>query len=551
MVLDVNDLNISFGNQPIVKDFSVRLDNSKILGIVGESGSGKSLSVLALMGLLPKNATVVAKKLSFSGIDLLRASGKQLKGLRGSEMAMVFQEPMSSLNPSMTCGQQVEEVLVNHGILKPKLARAEVIRLFKRVRLPDPEQAFKKYPHQISGGQKQRVMIAMAIACKPNLLIADEPTTALDVSVQKSIIDLLKDIQQENKMSVIFISHDLSLVKHITDEVLVMYKGEVVEKASSSEIFNAPQENYTKALLATRPQKGKRLLRLPTVNDVLGNRLELQYESKAERQQRHKLLYSTPCVVDVKNVSKVYELKSTVFRAKGYFKAVDDVSFKVFEGEKLGIVGESGCGKTTLGFLINKLIEATSGEILFKGKDILKLNKKQHKKVKKDIQVIFQDPYSSLNPRMTVGQAILEPMQVHRLVKTKNEGMQEVYKLLDAVGLSSEHYNRYPHEYSGGQRQRIGIARCLALKPKIIVCDESVSALDISVQAQVLNLLEDLKNQFNLTYIFISHDLSVVRQFCDRILVMRSGKIVEQGEADQLYEHPKKEYTKMLIEAMP
>jgi len=551
MLLEVKDLNISFGDAPVVQDFSVSLDNSKILAIVGESGSGKSLSVLSLMGLLPKSAVVKADKLRFDGIDLLQSSKQQLRGLRGSELSMVFQEPMSSLNPSMTCGKQVEEVLVTHKVLKPKQAKTEVIRLFRKVRLPDPEQTYKKYPHQISGGQKQRVMIAMAIACKPKLLIADEPTTALDVSVQKSILELLKDIQQENNMSIIFISHDLGLVKHIADEVLVMYKGEVVEQASCSEIFNRPKEKYTKALLATRPQKGKRLFRLPTVKDVMADHLELKYESPEERQQRHRLLYAKPPVIKVDKVSKVYELKSTFLKGKAYFKAVDDVSFEVYEGEKLGIVGESGCGKTTLGFLINKLIDASAGEIWFKGQDILKLNKKQHKSVKKDIQVIFQDPYSSLNPRLTVGQAIIEPLLVHRLVNTKKEGVQKVYELLEAVGLSTEHYNRYPHEFSGGQRQRIGIARCLALNPKIMVCDESVSALDISVQAQVLNLLEDLKNKFNLTYLFISHDLSVVRQFCDRILVMQKGKIVEQGEADQLYENPTEAYTRMLIEAMP
>jgi peptide/nickel transport system ATP-binding protein len=551
MLLEVKDLNISFGKAHIVKDFSVRLENSKVLAIVGESGSGKSLSVLSLMGLLPKHAKVEAKKLSFDGIDLLHSTKKQLRGLRGSELSMVFQEPMSSLNPSMTCGKQVEEVLITHKLLKAKQAKAEVLRLFHQVRLPDPEQTFKKYPHQISGGQKQRVMIAMAIACKPKLLIADEPTTALDVSVQKSILELLKEIQEVNKMSIIFISHDLSLVKHIADEVLVMYKGEVVEQASSSEIFDLPKDNYTKALLATRPHKAKRLIRLPTVKEVIENNLELKYESQAEREERHKKLYAQSPIIEVNNVSKIYKVRSAVQTTKAYFRAVDDVSFKVYEGEKLGIVGESGCGKTTLGFLINKLIEASEGEILFKGEDILQLNKKQHKAIKKDIQVIFQDPYSSLNPRMSIGQAIIEPMLVHRLVKTKKEGKQKVYKLLEAVGLSSEQYNRYPHEFSGGQRQRIGIARCLALNPKIVVCDESVSALDISVQAQVLNLLEDLKNQFNLTYLFISHDLSVVRQFCDRILVMQKGKIVEQGESDELYENPKENYTKMLIDAMP
>jgi peptide/nickel transport system ATP-binding protein len=547
MLLDIEDLNIGFGGLNIVKNFSVKLSNSKILGIVGESGSGKSLSVLSMMGLLPKHANVSARHIIFDEIDLLSIKKKKLKSIRGSKIAMIFQEPMSSLNPSMTCGKQVAEVLINHNMCSKRKVKAEVVKLFEKVKLPTPLQTFDKYPHQISGGQKQRVMIAMAIACKPKLLIADEPTTALDVSVQKSIIELLKAIQQETQMSIIFISHDLALMKHIADDIMVMYKGEIVEHQPAHQLFKYPKEAYTKALLAARPRRDKRLKRLPTVKDIVGDELNEEYETTTEREKRHNELYKQQPILSISEIEKVYKLNSNYFQQKAFFKAVDNVSVDIYKGEKLGIVGESGCGKTTLGYLINRLTPASSGSIIYNGQDILKLDMSSHKAIKKDIQIIFQDPYSSLNPRLSVGEAILEPMLVHRIVKAKKEGISEVLNLLEAVGLSAEHYNRYPHEFSGGQRQRIGIARCLALKPKIIICDESVSALDISVQAQILNLLEDLKVQFNLTYIFISHDLSVVKQFCDRILVMKSGKIVEEGEADDLYDNPKHSYTKNLL----
>jgi peptide/nickel transport system ATP-binding protein len=550
MLLEVKHLNIGFNDKQIVRDFSLNLEHSKILGIVGESGSGKSLSVLSMMGLLPKQAKVDADYIKFDGLDLKLADKKTLRSIRGSEMSMIFQEPMSSLNPTITCGKQVAEVLTNHNICRAKHVKAEVLKLFEKVKLPTPEQTYDKYPHQISGGQKQRVMIAMAIACKPKLLIADEPTTALDVSVQKSIIELLKAIQQETGMSVIFISHDLALVKHIADDIMVMYKGQIVECQSSKAIFEHPQEAYTKALLAARPRRDKRLKRLPTVKDIINDELKIEYETQIERHKRHDELYSRKAILQLKNVEKVYQVNSGYFKQKAFFKAVNNVSLDVFEGEKLGIVGESGCGKTTLGFLINRLTTATSGNIFYEDQDILQLDKSSCKRITKDIQIIFQDPYSSLNPRLSIGAAILEPMMVHNTVQTKKEGVKDVLQLLEAVGLSGEHYNRYPHEFSGGQRQRIGIARCLALRPKIIICDESVSALDISVQAQILNLLEDLKDKFNLTYIFISHDLSVVKQFCDRILVMKSGNIVEEGEADMLYKHPKNSYTKSLLANM-
>jgi peptide/nickel transport system ATP-binding protein len=551
MLLDIQNLNISFEDKPVLKNFNLKLQPNKILGIVGESGSGKSLSVLSILGILPKNAHVEVDKLSFNGVALNKLNSKNKQSIRGNQISMIFQEPMSSLNPSITCGNQVAEVLLTHKICNKKLVKTEVLKLFKKVKLPGPGTAFDKYPHQISGGQKQRVMIAMAIACKPKLLIADEPTTALDVSVQKEIIQLLKDLQEETGMGIIFISHDLALVKNIADDIMVMYKGEIVEHDISEIIFFKPKETYTKALLAARPQPNKRLKRLPTIGDFSYSNFKSLEVTKAERIDKHKKLYSSSPIIKVQNIEKTFKINASFFETSTFFKAIDNVSLDVYKGEKLGIVGESGCGKTTLGHLITGLTKADKGRIYYNNQDVLALSEKQFKPIKKDIQIIFQDPYSSLNPRMTVGDAIAEPMQVHGLVKTKKARQQKVGQLLKAVGLQVSHYHRYPHEFSGGQRQRIGIARCLALEPKIIICDESVSALDISVQAQVLNLLEELKDEFQLTYIFISHDLSVVRQFSDRILVMKSGQIIEQGEADSLYDNPGSEYTKALIEAIP
>jgi len=551
MLLNIENLQIGFDDKLVVKAFNLKLEHSKILGIVGESGSGKSLSVLSILGILPKSASLQYDKMLFDDKTLHPKDNNKIKSIRGREISMIFQDPMSSLNPSMTCGDQVAEMLLCHKLVNRKTSQSKVISLFEKVKLPEPKKTYQKYPHQISGGQKQRVMIAMAIACKPKLLIADEPTTALDVSVQKDIIDLLKSLQEDTEMSIIFISHDLALVKNIADDIMVMYKGEIIERQSAYGIFNFPKQNYTKALLAARPQAGIRLKRLPTISDFSNPAFHIEPEDVNERQKQHEKLYTTQALIEVKNLNKRFKINPSVLSHPTYFKAIDDVSLNVFEGEKLGIVGESGCGKTTLGHLITGLLPADSGQICYKGDDITRLSKKQHLKVKKNIQIIFQDPYSSLNPRLSIGDAIAEPMKVHKLMTTKQGRRQEVDRLLKAVGLSSEHYNRYPHEFSGGQRQRIGIARCLALKPKVIICDESVSALDISVQAQVLNLLEDLKKAFKLTYIFISHDLSVVRQFSDRILVMKEGKIVEQGEADRLYENPIQAYTQQLIEAIP
>ncbi|TRW22629.1 ABC transporter ATP-binding protein [Flavobacterium zepuense] len=536
----------------IVKNSDFVLNQNEILGIVGESGSGKSVTSLAIMGLLPKGILAVTEgKITFEGRDISALPQKDLRSLRGNDVAMIFQEPMSSLNPSLQCGFQVEEILKEHTSLSSKKIKTKVLELFARVKLPNPDKIYNRYPHEISGGQKQRVMIAMAIACKPKILIADEPTTALDVTVQKEIILLLKELQQETKMSIIFISHDLSLVSEIANRVLVMYRGEIVEQGEAQVIFHNPQHTYTKALINSRPSLNVRLERLPTIQDFLRNTVNSTEVTPQQREQKHKALYSQQPLLEVINVEKEYVSSAGLFGRNTTFKAVDDVSFKIYEGETLGLVGESGCGKSTLGNAILQLDKATAGKILYRGTDLTKLSPKDIRTLRKEIQIIFQDPYSSLNPRITVGKAIMEPMQVHKLYKNDNERREKVIEILNRVGLGEEHYNRYPHEFSGGQRQRIGIARTIALQPKLIVCDESVSALDISVQAQVLNLLNELKENFGFTYIFISHDLAVVKYMSDQVLVMNKGKIEEMNEADALYEHPQKEYTKKLIAAIP
>ena len=554
-LLSVKNLEISFTNNSVVskviKGISFNLFPNEILGIVGESGSGKSVSTLAIAGLLTKqNCTIDKGEVLFEKKDLTTLDTKSFELLRGNDIAMIFQEPMSSLNPSMTCGKQVMEVLLKHTKQSKTQARNEVIELFESVKLPNPSIVFNKYPHEISGGQKQRVMIALAIACKPKLLIADEPTTALDVTVQKEIILLLKDLQKRFEMSIIFISHDLSLVSEIANRVLVMYQGEIVEQGTSKDIFKNPQHIYTKALINSKPSLDVRLKQLPTINDYMSNNILDTIISSREREEKHKKLYSKPPLLEVKNVSKEYLTKHGFFGKPSVFKAVDDVSFKVYEGETLGLVGESGCGKSTLGNAILQLHKISSGSIFYNGIDITKLSKKELRSLRKDIQIIFQDPYASLNPRISIGNAIMEPMKVHGLYNS-NERKKRALELLERVGLSADYFNRYPHEFSGGQRQRIGIARTIALQPKLIVCDESVSALDISVQAQVLNLLNELKDNFGFTYIFISHDLAVVKYMSDQLLVMNQGKIEELGEADSIYTNPKKDYTKTLIDAIP
>ena len=555
-LLSIVDLNISVfkpGNETkIIKSMSYHLNKNEIVAIVGESGSGKSVSSLAIMGLLPKGILEISSgSINFEGKNLDQLSNKDLQKIRGDKISMIFQEPMSSLNPSMSCGKQVEEILKQHLTLSSSEIKLKVLELFEKVKLPNPNRIFKSYPHEISGGQKQRVMIAIAIACQPKLLIADEPTTALDVTVQKDILELLKEIQRDTKMSILFISHDLSLVSELADRVLVMYKGEIVEQGDTDVIFNRPQHNYTKALIAARPSSKMRLKQLPTISDFMKGTVNNEVVSKKDRAAHHKKLYAQKPLLEVDDIEKTYISKKGFFSKSMPFKAVNGVSFKIYPGETIGLVGESGCGKSTLGNAIIQLDKATSGIIKYRGKDITHLGKADLRKMRKDIQIIFQDPFASLNPRLTVGKAIMEPMKVHHIGNSETERKEKVFEILNNVGLDSSSFYKYPHEFSGGQRQRVGIARTIALEPKLIVCDESVSALDISVQAQVLNLLNDLKFQFGFTYIFISHDLAVVKYMADQLLVMNKGEIEEIGDADKIYSSPEKEYTKKLINAIP
>lgn len=555
-LLQIQNLVISFSREnswtDVIKNISFELHKNEIIGIVGESGSGKSVSSLAVLGLLPNKISRISNgQILYNGDDLTQKSSKDFRKIRGREISMIFQEPMSSLNPSLKCGYQVEEILFEHTNLSKKEVKVEVLSLFEKVKLPNPEKIYNSYPHQISGGQKQRVMIAMAIACKPKILFADEPTTALDVTVQKEIIKLLKELQQETQMSIVFISHDLALVSEIADRVLVMYKGEIVEQRPTAEIFRNPQQTYTKALIASRPSLDERLKRLPTIADFLNDTTPTEIITPEERTKRLERLYAQPPILEVKNIEKTYYSKIGILGKKSVFQALHDISFKVYEGETKGLVGESGSGKSTIGNAILQLDKATKGQIFYKGTDITALSEKEFKNFRKEIQIIFQDPYSSLNPKMKVGEAIMEPMQVHNLYKNNKERKHKALEILERVGLSEEHFNRYPHEFSGGQRQRIGIARTIALQPKLIVCDESVSALDISVQAQVLNLLNELKENFGFTYIFISHDLAVVKYMSDKILVLNKGHLEEETEADELYRNPKTEYSRKLIDAIP
>lgn len=555
-LLDITDLHVSFvSNQmekEIIHGISYQLFENEILGVVGESGSGKSVSSLALLGLLPKGISKITKgSIYFKGQDLTHLSDKEFQALRGNEIAMIFQEPMSSLNPSMRCGEQVIEILLQHTSLSQKEGKQKTLELFEKVKLPNPERVYKAYPHEISGGQKQRVMIAMAIACNPKILVADEPTTALDVTVQKEIILLLKHLQATEGMSIIFISHDLSLVSEISDRILVMYQGQIVEQGPVKDIFLAPKETYTKALINSKPALDVRLKKLPTIQDFINDTTNKDVITLEDRHKKHQKLYSQAPILEVNNVEKEYVSQAGWFGKPTFFKAVNDVSFRLYEGETLGLVGESGCGKSTLSNAILMLDPPTAGQIFYKGTDITKLNSKSLRRLRKDIQVIFQDPFASLNPRIPIGKAIMEPMKVHHIGSSDKNRKEKVMTLLDRVGLNSESFYKYPHEFSGGQRQRVGIARAIALEPKLVICDESVSALDISVQAQVLNLLNDLKDNFGFTYIFISHDLSVVKYMSDQLIVMNQGKIEEMGDADKVYGHPEKEYTKKLIHAIP
>ena len=554
-IVEVKKLAIAFGNRKksaeVVHNISFDISENEILGIVGESGSGKSVTSLAIMGLLPEKNTLLKGEIFFNTKNLLIESKKDIRKLRGSEIAMIFQEPMSALNPSIICGLQVSEVFRLHLNYSASKAKKETLSLFEKVKLPRPKELYNSYPHQISGGQMQRVMIAMAIACKPKLLIADEPTTALDVTVQKEIILLLKDLQKETKMSLLFISHDLGLVSEIADRVLVMHEGKIIEEGSAFQVFKTPKRNYTKALMASRPSLNIRLKTLPTIASLTEKSFKPIEVTPQERAIKHKDLYTKKPLLEILNVKKEYYSNAGIFNKKKIIYAVNEVSFKVFEGETLGLVGESGCGKSTLGKAILQLEKATSGSIKYKGKELTKLKPLELRKLRKEIQLIFQDPYSSLNPRMLIGEAIMEPMKVHGIGKNDRERKNKVLSILNRVELDNSYFNRYPHELSGGQRQRVGIARTIAMEPKLVVCDESVSALDISVQAQVLNLLNELKIDFGFTYIFISHDLAVVKFMADQLLVMKDGKIEEIGDADEIYANPTKEYTQKLIKAIP
>ena len=576
-VLSVEELTIRFHTHEraltAVDTISFSLRRGETLGIVGESGSGKSVTSLALMRLINQPPGKVQQKaITYTpaegpAVDLSRISDKGIRQYRGNDIAMIFQEPMTSLNPVYTCGDQVIEAIRQHNPVSKREAREQALQLFRDVQLPRPEQMLRSYPHQLSGGQKQRVMIAMAISCNPAVLIADEPTTALDVTVQKVILDLLHKLQRLYGMSIIFITHDLGVIAEVADRVLVMYQGQLVEENSIYQLFSAPQHPYTKGLLACRPPLDQRLQQLPTMEAFMrmdeqgqaqsldksvGMALQEMTISAEERRKHLKRLYNRKPLLRVEDLRAYFPIRKGVFgRIVDYVRAVDEVSFDVYPGEVMGLVGESGCGKTTLGRVLLRLLDATGGSVQYRQESLLKLNQEAMRQLRKSMQIIFQDPYSSLNPRMTVGNAILEPMQVHRLYRHNRERREKVIELLERVNLSPQSFNCYPHEFSGGQRQRICIARALAVDPEFIICDESVSALDVSVQAQVLNLLTELKQEYGFTYIFISHDLSVVKYMADRIMVMKDGAIEEIGEADEVYHHPQSPYTQKLIEAIP
>ncbi len=620
LLLKVNNLTTQFkteeGYFTAVNGISFNLKRGQTIGIVGESGSGKSVTSLSAMRLIAENSKVkrsgsILFQKGGEQIDLATISESEMRKIRGNDIAMIFQEPMTSLNPVFSCGDQVTEAILLHqkdltdaSLLKQKLAvilfkganlvrslanigtfgqsklfknkwltstekeaKRRTIELFKKVKLPRPENIFDSYPHQLSGGQKQRVMIAMALSCNPSILIADEPTTALDVTVQKTILELMKELQKEFNMGILFITHDLGVIAELADEVLVMYKGNIVEKGTVQEIFNHAKHPYTKGLLACRPPLDKKLSKLPTRNlfmkeDEKGNMtstdssvveiIEKLALTTEEIKEKEDSLYTSKPLMTVNNLKTYFpKEKSFLGQTKSYVKAVNDVSFDIYKGETLGLVGESGCGKTTLGRTLLKLIEPTAGKISYDDKLISDYSSSQMRTLRKEVQIIFQDPYSSLNPKVTIGDAIAEPLLVHQIFDTKAEVRNEVESLLTKVGLNPEHYSRYPHEFSGGQRQRICIARSIALKPKLIVCDESVSALDVSIQAEVLNLLNEIKEEYKLTYLFISHDLSVVKFMSDRIMVMNKGEIEEVGFTNDIFDHPKSNYTKELIEAIP
>lgn len=564
-LLHISNLQIAFetelGTSVAVQDSSFTVDRGEVVAIVGESGSGKSVTSLSILQLLPSKTVRYPKgSILFSSdgedaINILDLKEAELRNIRGSQISMIFQEPMTSLNPVFTCGEQVIEAILQHTSVSKAIAREQTLDLFRKVKLPDPESIFKRYPHQLSGGQKQRVMIAMAMSCKPDLLICDEPTTALDVTVQQTILELLKELQQTHNMGIIFITHDLGVVAQIADRAIVMYKGAIVDQGPVKQLFTNPGHPYTKALLACRPALHPKGHQLPVVSDFLdenGKEKNLPFSTSEKEPVPIYSLEKKEPLLQIQDLSIHFTVsKNLLGKTRRVLKAVDGISFDVLTGETLGLVGESGCGKTTLGRALLGLIPATSGKISYQGRDLTSINKNDWKRLRKDVQIIFQDPYSSLNPRLTIGEAIAEPLKVHGLESSSTNRKEKVVALLEKVGLSSSHFQRYPHEFSGGQRQRIVIARALALEPSFVVCDESVSALDVSVQAQVLNLLNDLKKEFGFTVVFISHDLSVVKYISDRILVMNKGQLEEIGEASSIYSRPQKAYTQKLLAALP
>lgn len=559
-ILSVKNLTVEFqtseGLLRAVNNVSFDIPQGKTIGIVGESGSGKSVTSLAVMGLLQKPAArIPSGEIYFNGQDLLKFNEQQMRSLRGNDISMIFQEPMTSLNPVFKVGEQISEALRVHKNLSKKEAWDKAVYLMNQVGIPKPELSAHKYPHEMSGGQKQRVMIAMAISCEPKLLIADEPTTALDVTIQKQVLELLQKLQAEYKMSMMFITHDLGVIGDIADDVVVMYRSNVVEKNHAETIFQSAQHPYTKGLLACRPKLGANPKRLLTVSDFMtesGEEKIVPVERVQVFDKETELKESSPVLLEIDQLVTQFPIKGGLFgRTVDHFKAVDGVSFKLKKGQTLGLVGESGCGKTTLGRSILRLVEPSSGKIIYDGKDITHVYHEELRQLRKKMQIIFQDPYSSLNPRMTIADILMEPLNIHKVGANKNERFDMARELIEKVGLKSNQMGRYPHEFSGGQRQRICIARALMLKPEFVICDESVSALDVSIQAQVLNLLLDLQQEFGLTYIFISHDLGVVNFIADEVGVMYAGKIIEMDKASRIYKNAKEEYTRSLLSAIP